>query len=126
MFAVVSALGSATANDRDPEGCIAVGTRDVQPRGYRPHDCYFVATGPVVYTAATTNPFVIAVLRGSWVELVRRPGPGEPTAGVIHDVAPGERISVSVSCWDYAASAPCADDGVVAGRFGVITAVSRP
>jgi hypothetical protein len=107
------------------EGCIAVGTHAVSFSTMRPWDCYYRATGPSVFVAATTNPFVISVSRNNgktWTDLYRRATTGPPTAGDV-TTKPGDLVSVSVSCWDYARSRGCTD--LVGGRHGVVTAHSE-
>ena len=109
-----------------PEGCVAVGSHTIQVMGQRPYDCFFTATGPSYYVAATTNPYVIAVLQqnGTWKELVRRAESGPPESGILGTVA-GNYVSVSISCWNYAEEGFC-HPGDIGGRYGVVAAHSQP
>ena len=112
----------------DPEGCVAVGTHAVQPLNTNPWDCFFTATGPSYFTANTTNPFVISISRdggGSWTDVHRRSRPGPAVAGAIA-TKPGDRVSVSISCWDYARQNGCEQGDIAGGRDGSIAVQSQP
>lgn len=108
------------------EGCVALGTHSVSYSTVRPWDCYFRATGPSMFVAATTNPYVINVSRDNgktWIEIARRSVPGPPTAGFLA-TRTGDRVGVSLSCWDYAAARPCGASAA-GGRFGTIVVHSE-
>ncbi|MFP5225846.1 MAG: hypothetical protein ACLGH3_09905 [Actinomycetota bacterium] len=107
------------------EGCVAVGTHAVSFSTIRPWDCYYRATGPSVFAAATTNPFVISVSRNNgktWTDLYKRATPGAFTAGTVA-TKPGDLVSVSISCWDYVRARSCSD--LIGGRHGVLTVHSE-
>jgi hypothetical protein len=123
VLAIAAASSPASA---ESDGCLALGTHAVNPGNQRPWDCFFTATGPSYFVAATSNPFVIAVSRdagASWIELVRRPTPGAPTGGVVATEA-GDLVSVSISCWHYPDKRSCSDQGI-GGRDGAIWAHSE-
>lgn len=129
VLAALLAVGLAAPAHAGPkdlrnEGCIAVGTH-MALGSVRPHDCFFVATGPVTYVASTTNPFAISFTRDNgqtWHDIARRAVAGPPTQGSFNTL-PGDYVTVSVSCWDYTRSAPCRD--AFGGRYGMIVVHSR-
>lgn len=102
------------------EGCIAIGTHSVAVSSIRPWDCYYIATGPSYYAASTTNPFVISIWNEKlqrYEDVVRRAAPGPFTAGMVR-TKPGDRVAVSISCWDYTSNTWCKD--AIGGRYGTI------
>ncbi|MFA5891551.1 MAG: hypothetical protein WDA27_11480 [Actinomycetota bacterium] len=123
VAASIAVVPGTAAADFD-DGCVAVGTHG-PIASIRPHDCYYTASGPGFYVAATTNPFVISVSRDggqTWADIVRRPVQGEPTNGSL-PTRPGDRVGVSVSCWSYTGSWPCTSEQF-GGRYGVVWAQS--
>ena len=111
-----------------PEGCIALGTQNVQPNNQRPWDCYFKATGESYFAADTTNPYVISVSRdggATWIDLVRRGTIGTPAAGRLL-TQPGDLVGVSITCYDYTRARHCGSSDLTGGRFGVVVVHSAP
>lgn len=124
LAAGVVAPARATPKDIRNEGCLAIGTHQQPVLSIRPWDCYYVATGPGTYVAATTNPFVISISKDdgvTWVDKVRFPVAGTPKQGIVPSVS-GDLVSVSISCWDYTAMRACTD--AIGGRYGTVFAHS--
>lgn len=122
LLAVPAGVPATSPADAGDPGCTAPRKHEDTTNTTTFAWCYYTATGPGSFVAATENSWVISAWRNDkWEVVAREAVPGHPRTGSL-DTAAGELISVALGCGLPDGLAACSD---TAGRpTGFVTAYS--